>query len=70
MSAPVFTDPTVIEGDCPSCGHGPFPLTDAQQVPEHTRTDRGRIRRCPCSGWLARNPRLRPHFYVEGVRFL
>jgi hypothetical protein len=61
----------VTEGDCPSCGSGPWALTAAGQVPEHDRPGRaGHRRRCPCSGWLARNPRPRRPFYVEGVRFL
>jgi hypothetical protein len=60
-----------VEGDCPSCGKGPWLLTTAGQVPEHRRYDRraanGGYRRCPCSGWLAVNVRPRTHFYVEGA---
>jgi hypothetical protein len=69
MSTPTLVDPVVIEGDCPA-GHGPFPLNDARQVPEHVRFDRAGRPRCPCSGWLARDPRPRRYFFVEGVRFL
>jgi hypothetical protein len=60
----------VAEGDCP-CGSGPWLLNECGQVPEHTHLGKdGCRRRCPCSGWLARNPRPRKSFYVEGVQFL
>jgi hypothetical protein len=69
-----LTDPSerVIEGDCPSrrC-RGTYALTAAGQLPEHDIATRWLTRRrCPCSGWLARNPRPRKYFFVEGVRFL
>jgi hypothetical protein len=64
-----LVEPPVIEGDCPAC-RGVFELTPTGQVPEHARPDRGQRRRCPCSGWLARNPHPRKYFFVEGVRFL
>jgi hypothetical protein len=62
----------VTEGTCPSSRcRAVLPLTDDRQVPEHDRAGTWyRPRRCPCSGWLARNPHPRRHFYVEGVRFL
>lgn len=77
MRAISLAEPSVIEGDCPAC-RGTYPVTEvptcagiALQVPEHARVDRWAARRrCPCSGWLARNPRHRSYFYVEGVRFL
>jgi hypothetical protein len=64
----------VTEGTCPSttCG-AVYDLTPAGQLPEHRRANewaRPRARRCPCSGWQARDPHPRPFFYVEGVRFL
>lgn len=70
-------DLPVIEGDCPAC-HATYPVVTvptpagtALQVPEHPRADRwSPQRRCPCSGWLARNPRPCPFFYVQGVQFL
>ena len=76
-SAPSLTEPPVIEGDCPAC-QGTYPVTTVTvpsvgpvlQVPEHTRADRWARLRCPCSGWLARNPRRAPYFYREGVLFL
>ena len=80
MSTPVqarhrrvaLTEPAVIEGDCPSrmCAETSFPLTSGGQVPEHRKSSNPNARRCPCSGWLARNPRPRKHFFVEGVRYL
>ncbi len=65
-------DPPVIEGDCPSraCRETAFRLTPAGQVPEHRRSSNPTARRCPCSGWLARNPRPRKHFTPEGVIYL
>jgi hypothetical protein len=59
------------DGDCPNryCQGGPYALNAGKQLPEHDRALRGGGR-CPCSGWLARNPRPRPYFYVEGVRYL
>lgn len=67
-----LTEPPVIEGDCPSgvCAETSFPLTPDGQVPEHRKSSNPNARRCPCSGWLARNPRPRKHFFVEGVRYL
>jgi hypothetical protein len=64
-------DPPVIEGDCPNrrCGEIALVLIDARQLPEHA-TPGSAGRRCPCSGWLAINPRIRRHFAVEGVRYL
>jgi hypothetical protein len=61
----------VTEGTCPSSKcHAVLPL-DGRQIPEHPRAGSWlRPRRCPCSGWLARDPHPRKHFYVEGVRFL
>lgn len=67
-----LTEPPVIEGECPSrhC-RGNYVLTDTGQLPEHVSAGSGlRPYRCPCSGWLARNPHPRPYFYVQGVRFL
>lgn len=76
MTTQQLVAPTVIEGDCPAC-HGTFPVVAvlltsgvALQVPEHARVDRTRPRRCPCSGWLARESRVQRYFYVEGVHFL
>jgi hypothetical protein len=77
VTTSILTEPPVIEGDCPACC-GTYPVTEAHistgtalQVPEHHRADRRTTRRrCPCSGWLARNPRPRRYFFVEGVRFL
>lgn len=71
---PVLVDPLVFEGTCPSrtC-RAIYALTPAGQIPEHPRANRwasSKPGRCPCSGWLARNPRPRPHFYVEGVQWL
>lgn len=64
-------EPPVVEGECPSSRcRGTYVLTATGQVPEHARADSWTGgRRCPCSGWLARNPR-RSYFFVEGVRFL
>jgi hypothetical protein len=67
-------DKDVIEGTCPSSSCGAvYALTASGQIPEHTRANRwarSRPGRCPCSGWLARDPHPRKYFYVEGVRFL
>jgi hypothetical protein len=61
----------VTEGTCPSTScRAVYELTPAGQMPEHPRANEWAPRRCPCSGWLARNPQRRKHFYVEGVRFL
>lgn len=70
ISSPI--EPSAIEGDCPSSRcRGTYVLTPSGQVPEHaTATSWTTRRRCPCSGWLARNPRRRKPFYVEGVHFL
>lgn len=66
------SEPPAIEGECPSSRcQGTYLLTASGQVPEHSAAASWtRPRRCPCSGWLARNPRPRGYFYVEGVRFL
>jgi hypothetical protein len=76
-TAQPLTEPPVIEGDCPAC-RGTYPVQTVtvagvgpvSQVPEHIRADRWTKRRCPCSGWLARNPRRASFFYREGVMFL
>lgn len=67
---PLVDTEQVMEGDCPGCPTGPWPLNDGLQVPTHDRAVPGGRRRCPCSGWLARNPHPRKPFYTEGVRFL
>jgi hypothetical protein len=70
---PALIDPSerVTEGTCPSSRCRAVLALDGDQVPEHPRAGSWRrSRRCPCSGWLARDPRPRRHFYVEGVRFL
>lgn len=67
-----LVEPPLLEGDCPSSRcRGTYELTPAGQVPEHERAQHwSEHRRCPCSGWQARNPRPRRYFYSEGVRFL
>ena len=49
-----------------------YELNSAGQMPEHPRANEfgPDARRCPCSGWLARNPRRAAYFYREGVLFL
>jgi hypothetical protein len=71
MTRPMLLDPAVLEGDCPNraCGATALALTAGRQLPEH-HTVGARGHRCPCSGWLARNPRTRKHFAVEGVIYL
>jgi hypothetical protein len=69
---PPLIDPVVWEGECPSSHcRDTYQLNAAGQLPEHAAArDWPDRRRCPCSGWLARNPRPRRYFYVEGVQFL
>ena len=73
--AATLIDPSekAVEGTCPSgkC-QAVYELTPAGQMPEHPRaTEWGpRQRRCPCSGWLARDPHPSALFVVEGVRWL
>jgi hypothetical protein len=67
--------PREWEGDCPNrhCQGGPYPLNDARQLPEHNRAlhyGRPHAGRCPCSGWQARNVRVRRFQFLEGVRYL
>lgn len=71
-STPPRVAPPVWEGDCPSARcRGTYPLTPAGQLPEHPVAAQWTCpHRCPCSGWLARNPRPRQHVTVEGVRWL
>ena len=62
---------TVIEGTCPSARCLAVLPLSGNQMPEHDRAGSWlRPRRCPCSGWLARDPHPRKHFYVEGVHWL
>jgi hypothetical protein len=74
QTTPVLIEPSerVTEGTCPSVTcQAVYPLNEYGQVPEHPRANEWATpRRCPCSGWLARDPHPRKHFYVEGVRFL
>jgi len=62
----------VTEGTCPSATcRALYELNEFGQVPEHPRANEWvQPRRCPCSGWLARDPHPQPYMYVEGVRFL
>lgn len=64
-----LTGPREREGTCPAC-HGVWAVNDLGQTPEHTRADRSQPRRCPCSGWLAKDIHDRPYMYVEGVMWL
>lgn len=69
----VLSAPPVMEGECPSstCRGGPYELSATGQLPEHPVATRWtRNRRCPCSGWQARNPRPQSYLPVEGVHFL
>lgn len=61
----------VIEGDCPTCKHGPWPLTDEGRVPQHDRRRPGKGHvNCVGAYRPAVNTRVRPYVFVEGVVFL
>lgn len=73
-AGPVLVEPPVWEGTCPSrtC-QAVYTLTGGGQMPEHPRANKWaqpNPGRCPCSGWLARDPHPRRYCRVEGVRWL
>jgi hypothetical protein len=70
---PSLIEPKVLLGTCPSRScQAVYSLTASGQIPEHPRANRwaqAKPGRCPCSGWLGRNPRP-DRFVREGVRWL
>lgn len=59
-----------IEGDCPTCGHGPWLVDSNQRVPTHDRRHNGAYAPCPGANEPASNQRPRPYMYREGPVFL
>jgi hypothetical protein len=59
-----------IEGDCPTCGHGPWLIDGDRRVPAHDQRRNGAYAPCPGANEPASNQRPRPYMYVEGLVFL
>ncbi len=72
LAALIDPSERVTEGTCPSAScRAVYELNPDGQMPEHPRANEwAKPRRCPCSGWLARDPHPQRYMYVEGVRFL